>query len=162
MVDYWWDVHDGHASTSPQAQLACSRACSAVMEASSSSSDDASMASTCVHDEAGPPCKPNKLGTENMLRMMLACDDAHENASPGMLLHLHRFLIVPYHIIQVWLFIFMHKSNTPKKKCHSFSFTSCLPVILILLSLVLTCACSETNKGKMDDPMSTCDGWLAL
>lgn len=75
MVDYWWDVHDGHALPSMQAQLACSKACAAITDAHGSS-DDASMASTCVQDETGTSCTPTKLGTEHMLQILLAHDEA--------------------------------------------------------------------------------------
>lgn len=79
-MDYWWKVHDSHALPSPQAQLACSTACTAITDAHGSS-DDASMASTFVPDEPGSNT-PTKLGTESMLRMLLAHD---EEASSGIL-----------------------------------------------------------------------------
>ncbi len=81
MVDYWWDVHDGHALPSLQAQLTCSKACAAITDGHGSS-DDASMASTCVQDDTGSSA-PTKLGTEHMLRMLLA----HDEASSGVWMH---------------------------------------------------------------------------
>ncbi|KAL3154901.1 glycosyltransferase 8 [Trebouxia sp. C0009 RCD-2024] len=74
MVEYWWDVHDGQALPSMQAQLACSKACAAITDAHGSSYD-ASMASTCVQDETDTST-PTKLGTEHMLQMLLANDEA--------------------------------------------------------------------------------------
>lgn len=57
-----------------QAQLACSKACAAITD-SQGSSDDASMGSTCVQDDTGTSA-PTKLGTEHMLQMLLAHDEA--------------------------------------------------------------------------------------